>query len=409
MTKKVLHIFLQVILALGICLGLTGGLTGPVEAVTPCTWTGAINHDWMTTGNWSCGVVPTAAHDVTIANVTNDPLITTRIERQVNSLLIEAGGVLEATEGGFLNLLVQTMTGDGVTNYGTIKTTSSRDDTTIRFITGRTFNNYGTIDIGVGIFSATAYKGGTQNGILSGQYGSIGLHGDSGASMTFGPTSLITVKHIYFDYIPTVNIYGRINQTWPGSEIDVDWSFVTYYFTLPYSLGVVEVSDYYLPGWFKMTSAGSHIGSVTVPLMVMLNGTGSISENLDNYGTVSPGESAGMISVGGTYTQFVTDDPGELEMELGGLDAGTTYDQLLVTGLATLDGTLKVSLIDPFMPSLGQVFTIMTYGSHTGEFDTVDYPPLDPGMDLEITYGDTALILTVVEAPYLHYLPLIIR
>ena len=38
------------------------------------TWTGSISTAWHTAGNWSAGV-PEAATDVTIPNVTNDPVI----------------------------------------------------------------------------------------------------------------------------------------------------------------------------------------------------------------------------------------------------------------------------------------------------------------------------------------------
>ncbi|MCX6273485.1 MAG: C10 family peptidase, partial [Bacteroidetes bacterium] len=39
------------------------------------TWTGAVNSDWFTPGNWSAGVVPDGTLDVTIPNVTNKPWI----------------------------------------------------------------------------------------------------------------------------------------------------------------------------------------------------------------------------------------------------------------------------------------------------------------------------------------------
>ena len=403
--KTLTNIFLLVVFS----LALTGGLYESAQAATPCTWTGATSRDWMTPTNWSCGVVPTAAHDVTIANVTNDPLITGVVSRQVNTLTIEPGAVLEATEGGRLSLLVQIWpVGDGIINYGTIKTSSTRDDTSITLFVGTTFHNYGTIDIGVGTFWATAYKGGTQNGTLSGEDGTIILEGSSG-TFSFGIDSLITVNTIIFEAVPTVNINGKINQTWPGSSIHVNQSFVTYSFTLPYKLGAVEVNTLYGPGWFKMVMAGSNIGSISVPLMAILNGSGSVSENLENYGTVSPGESAGMISVGGDYTQFVTSNPAVLEIELGGLEAGTSYDQLLVAEHAALDGTFRVSLLDPFTPSLGQTFTIMTYGSRTGEFDQTEYPSLPPGLGFELAYGADSLTLTVVDAPLLVFLPVIIR
>ncbi|MES2776939.1 MAG: hypothetical protein V4722_22370 [Bacteroidota bacterium] len=39
-------------------------------------WTGSLSNNWQNAGNWSTGLVPTAATNVVIYNMTNDPLIT---------------------------------------------------------------------------------------------------------------------------------------------------------------------------------------------------------------------------------------------------------------------------------------------------------------------------------------------
>jgi hypothetical protein len=88
---------------------------------------------------------------------------------------------------------------------------------------------------------------------------------------------------------------------------------------------------------------------------------------------VAPGGdgAVGTLTIDGNYTQTET---GTLSIELGGLSAGDGYDQLVVTGLATLDGTLSVGLIDGFQPPRGWLFTILLYGSHAGTFATVELP-----------------------------------
>jgi hypothetical protein len=41
-----------------------------------------------------------------------------------------------------------------------------------------------------------------------------------------------------------------------------------------------------------------------------------------------------------------------LTIELGGVDRGTEYDALDVSGMAVIDGTFNVELINGFVPSL---------------------------------------------------------
>ena len=83
---------------------------------------------------------------------------------------------------------------------------------------------------------------------------------------------------------------------------------------------------------------------------------------------------------------------------------------MVITGATTLGGTLEVSLYNGFLPELGQGFTLMTYGSHTGEFVTKHLPVLPIGLGWEVAYGDTSVTLTVVEDLTTElYLPIIVR
>ncbi len=67
------------------------------------TWTGAVNSDWMTAGNWSSTMVPTGANDVIIPNVTNDPVISNGQMASSNSVVVQANGSLTVQSGGTLN------------------------------------------------------------------------------------------------------------------------------------------------------------------------------------------------------------------------------------------------------------------------------------------------------------------
>ena len=94
----------------------------------------------------------------------------------------------------------------------------------------------------------------------------------------------------------------------------------------------------------------------------------------DNYGTVTiAGVNAiGTLHVTGNYAQT-----GTLNVEVG----GPFYaDRLGVSGLATLGGTLNVTVLSGSPPpGIGSVYHVLTYGSRSGMFGTVNLPTLTTG------------------------------
>ena len=113
---------------------------------------------------------------------------------------------------------------------------------------------------------------------------------------------------------------------------------------------------------------------------VYLNEFGAVK----NSGIFNYGNSPDILNVG-TFSQ---DSDDTLWIEIGGLTPGpgtptdNGYDQINVTGTATLDGTLQIELINGFSPSLGQNFEIMTFGSVVGDFATFSGYDLGEGLYL---------------------------
>jgi hypothetical protein len=103
----------------------------------------------------------------------------------------------------------------------------------------------------------------------------------------------------------------------------------------------------------------------------VLGGSGTVQANVLNNSEVDVGQpgSPGALTIVGDYTQTAG---GVLVVEIGGPNAGTDFDQLNVTGQAPLDGTLTVNLINGFVPSSGDSFPVLTFGSETGAFATVN-------------------------------------
>jgi hypothetical protein len=125
-----------------------------------------------------------------------------------------------------------------------------------------------------------------------------------------------------------------------------------------------------------------------------LSGTGTITGNVTNAGQVSPGTSPGILTIQGNYTQTAA---GVLNVELGGTAAGQ-FDQLNVSGTASLDGSLNVSLVNGFIPSPGDGFQVLTFASRTGDFAAKNGLNQGGGKVLSPLYTAQALTLITDQA-----------
>jgi hypothetical protein len=133
-----------------------------------------------------------------------------------------------------------------------------------------------------------------------------------------------------------------------------------------------------------------------------LEGTGTIvASTLSNSSTVHPGMSPGILGVVGNYHQ---DSAGTLDIQIGGASAGTGYSQLEISAMASVAGTLDLSLINGFTPSNGEKFVILISGGLSGFFATVN--GMDEGnTDFSVAYGpggftnDVVLTAAIVPEP----------
>lgn len=67
-------------------------------------WTGSIDANWFTPGNWSGSIVPSASAMATIASTSNNPVIAGAVIAQTNSLDIQTGATLTINPGGKLTV-----------------------------------------------------------------------------------------------------------------------------------------------------------------------------------------------------------------------------------------------------------------------------------------------------------------
>jgi autotransporter-associated beta strand protein len=108
-------------------------------------------------------------------------------------------------------------------------------------------------------------------------------------------------------------------------------------------------------------------------------------------GNFSPGASPAISTLSGDFAQ----PAGSLTIELAGTTAGTGFDQLNIGGTASLGGTLRVSLLDEFLPAVGSSFEFLHAGGGiTGTFATTFLPVL-PGRTMSVQYDANSVRLLV--------------
>jgi hypothetical protein len=111
-----------------------------------------------------------------------------------------------------------------------------------------------------------------------------------------------------------------------------------------------------------------------------------------NDGSVSPGDSPGVLTIAQNYTQaqYAT-----LMIQIAGVSPDQ-FSVLNVLGNANLNGFLDPLLLNGFVPTLGQTFTFLNYASLTGEFAGIRHRIFDNGMlQWSVIYEANHAILTV--------------
>jgi hypothetical protein len=172
------------------------------------------------------------------------------------------------------------------------------------------------------------------------------------------------------------------------------------------SVTVGSSSTLTITGAYTQTAGSTTFSSGTLTASGGINiaggslaGPGTINGNLSNSGTVSPasGTSTGSLTVNGTYTQAAS---ASLNIKLGGTAAGA-FDQLTVSGLATLNGTLNVSLVNSFTPADGNNFQILSFGSESGDFSTRTGFQIGSGIFIREALHATDVTLNAFQAVFL--------
>jgi hypothetical protein len=144
-------------------------------------------------------------------------------------------------------------------------------------------------------------------------------------------------------------------------------------------------------------------GTLTAPTGLALQkgslvGKGTLVSAVTSGASVTAGDSSSKpatLTVTGSYTQS---SKGTLNISIGGSTAGT-YGQVAVSNGVSLGGTLSLKLINGFVPTIGETFSIVTGSAMNGQFATVKGLSINSSEHFSISYTTTAVTLTVVSGP----------
>jgi hypothetical protein len=365
------------------------------------TWNGG-NGDWATASNWSGGQLPGTNDDVVIpagVTVTHSTGGDTIHRLSGSGTLVLSGGSLTVGATGTLGSLSLTggsldgtgaLTVTGAFTWGggaliassplTLQGTSSLVGNlslsgTVNNTGTATWSGDGTLQLisatwtnAAGASFTASSNGSQQTFAGTGTFLNAGTFHKTGSAPTsfqngvvFNNSGTLTID------AGTVNLSGGSNSgtiaAAGGSQLVFGGTFNLTNSSSITGGSVVNVAS------GQLTLGGTlSATSVIITQGAKAGGAATISASVTNNGMLSDGGAIGVLTINGNFTQSST---GTLSLSIGGTTAGTTYDQLRITGMAALGGTLNVAVVNGFSPPPGSSFTMLTYASFSGSFGNI--------------------------------------
>jgi probable HAF family extracellular repeat protein len=346
-------------------------------------WFAETSGAWDSVLSWSGPFVPGPADDVVIDPTAALTVTGPGTSRTVNSLTLGGSGVgrvsLELASSGDLNVatyLYNETNGDLVladgaivsaqvlynsglvrgsgtvnadlVNYADAETRVASGESLV--VSGLSHSNAGRLEVIDGSLELIgAVINDASTGLITGRDATLrfnhGVTNDGAIALSFG----------------TSDVFGDIDNTATGEVVISGGAAVTFY------------DDVVQNGTLRVSSVGS-----TTSVAVFLGdftGAGGTTGGGDIFfeGDLRPGNSPATVTLD---NNVALGSGASLQIELGGLNPGSEYDQFFVTGDLSLDGLLEVSILPGFTPAAGQSFDILDWGSLSGTFAAINLPTL---------------------------------
>jgi len=390
-------------------------------------WTGTTG-DWASGANWDTGTPPNdSLNEVAVLANGGAPTISSAVP-DVLAMEIENGGVT-VTTGGSINVfddVAIAANGMLIINGASAQLTAQTIvvDGSLTAANNGIATVNGTLTVGpsgnlnaaaLGIIQVngqlTNFNSGTDT-LSGGTYAVIGMlqfndaHIVSNAAhlSLSGPGSAIVDQpdgNALADFAS--NIAGATFALGNNRDLAVTGSFTNAGAMTLVDSTLTVAGTYTQTGGFTELDNGELVATSIDFQSGTLRGRGTVLGNLMNSGRVAPGFSPEIIVVDGDYTQA---SDGILDMEIGGtMTAGTDFDQLQVTGTATLAGRLELRRINGYMPEEDDEVPILTAGSVVNEFDSVFFPNAPDGFAVDLLYSSTDVRVKFVAPEDVVYVP----
>lgn len=352
-------------------------------------WRRNYSGSWDTNGNWTIGLRPEDVHDVVIDPTASLTVTGPAADVAVKSLVVGGntgiatlslkGGAIQAANGvSVKNSGV--LTGDGsvqgnVLNQGKVianNVTVSGDLTNQGVITGSGRVNARILNQANGSIRVNEGEQLEISGAASSNAGRIEVRN---AEVQFdsqltnaSATGLITGRDATMRFqgglvnqgslgiaFGVNDVFGDIENT---GQITLSGGGDAVFYDDVHSNGTIHVgagSDAVFFG--RVSGAGAYTGSGTVFF----------------EGDLAPGNSPALVKMDGN---MVLGDGAHTIFEIGGLQRGAQYDAFDIGGLASLGGSMEVSMLNGFTGEGGSVLDLIIADEILGSFSSVSYPEL---------------------------------
>jgi uncharacterized repeat protein (TIGR01451 family) len=263
----------------------------------------------------------------------------------------------------------------------------------LELINGASILNGGLFDIQTDTQIASSAGGG---GGLSKKKLKGGLHALRTRTLSRHPVALCGCPNDFDNF-------GTFQKSADAGITDFGPTFTNDGGTVKALLGTINFLDDYTQN-SGTTTLGAGAISVQSPKIFnmpggILNGTGNLTaDNTIANGEIKPGTASaiGAITITGNLDMTGASTPGTVSIKIAGPGPlqPTQFDQVNVTGTATLAGTFNGSFINGYTPAAGTTtWPVITYASESGTFATVN-PPTYYGGSVTYAYNPTSFDLT---------------
>jgi hypothetical protein len=316
-----------------------------------------------------------------------------------------SGGSLGATLDSGVTIHGKNGVIEDLTNYGTIAAdvAGGTINLTPRYQHG--WSNFGTVEAlnggSISSNSTANFSDGTLTGGEWKAFDNSRLHLSFGSVLTTNAATIVLDGfNSQFDGLANLNsVAAQGSFTIQNSR---RWT-AKGAFNNQGAVAVGSGSTFTTPGTYLQTAGTTLLDGGTLAAALVdleggiLTGSGTIAANVQNAAEIDIGsiDAAGLITVTGDYTQT---SAGVLSLKIGGYNPGTDFDQLNVSGTATLDGTVNISLLNGFTPTDGDGFQILTFAAVTGDFATYNGLDLGNGLSFTPVYDSNSLTLVTMSS-----------